>query len=175
MKKLILSVAMMSAVLAGSQAYAQEQEHKDSEKGYVTGSFESNSNYYVKDSKTGAEYPDDHFGSNNYLKLDYYRGKFSAGIQAEGYLPAIVGHPENLNKVRPTNFYASWTDESFSITAGSFYDQFGSGLLLRAWEDRALGINNALLGARFTYNYQNYIRFKAIWGQPRFGMGYTST
>ena len=28
MKKLILSVAMMSAVLAGSQAYAQEQEHK---------------------------------------------------------------------------------------------------------------------------------------------------
>ena len=37
MKKLILSVAMMSAVLAGSQAYAQEQEHKDSEKGYVTG------------------------------------------------------------------------------------------------------------------------------------------
>lgn len=88
MKKLILSVAMMSAVLAGSQAYAQEQEHKDSEKGYVTGSFESNSNYYVKDSKTGAEYPDDHFGSNNYLKLDYYRGKFSAGIQAEGYLPA---------------------------------------------------------------------------------------
>ena len=175
MKKLILSVAMMSAVLAGSQAYAQEQEHKDSEKGYVTGSFESNSNYYVKDSKTGAEYPDDHFGSNNYLKLDYYRGKFSAGIQAEGYLPAIVGHPENLNKVRPTNFYASWTDDSFSITAGSFYDQFGSGLLLRAWEDRALGINNALLGARFTYNYQNYIRFKAIWGQPRFGMGYTST
>ena len=53
MKKLILSVAMMSAVLAGSQAYAQEQEHKDSEKGYVTGSFESNSNYYVKDSKEG--------------------------------------------------------------------------------------------------------------------------
>ena len=52
MKKLILSVAMMSAVLAGSQAYAQEQEHKDSEKGYVTGSFESNSNYYVIDSNT---------------------------------------------------------------------------------------------------------------------------
>src|SRR5699024_4524678 len=68
--------------------------------------------------------------------------------------------------------YASWVDDSFSITAGSFYEQFGSGLLFRAWEDRALGINNSLMGARFTYNYKNYVALKAIWGTPRFGMEY---
>ena len=173
MRKYALAAMMISAAFSMIPAIAQE--HKEKDKGFLTGSFESNSNYYVKDSKTGAEYPDDHFGSNNYLKLDYYNGKFSAGIQAEGYLPAIVGHPDNLNKVRPTNFYAAWTDDSFSITAGSFYEQFGSGLLFRAWEDRALGINNALLGARFTYHYKDYLRFKAIWGQPRFGMEYSST
>lgn len=175
MRTLVLGAVLLSATMS-TAVFAQDgQENKDDRKGYLTGSFESNSNYYVKDSKTGAEYPDDHFGSNNYLKLDYYRGKFSAGIQAEGYLPAIVGHPENLNKVRPVNFYASWTDDSFSVTAGTFYDQFGSGLLFRTWEDRALGINNALLGARFTYNYKNFLRIKAIWGQPRFGMDFAST
>ena len=55
-------------------------------KGHLTGGLESNSIYYVKDSKlkdAGSVYPDDHFGSNNYLKLDYTQGKFSAGIQLE--------------------------------------------------------------------------------------------
>lgn len=65
------------------------------DKGRLTGGLESNSIYYVKDSKLkdgSSVYPDDHFGSNNYLKLDYTKGKFAAGIQLEGYLPALQGY-----------------------------------------------------------------------------------
>ena len=52
--------------LASTLTYAQQ----DNKKGYLTGSFETNTIYYKDDSKTKAESPEDHFGSNNYLKLD---------------------------------------------------------------------------------------------------------
>ena len=61
--------------LASTLTYAQQ----DNKKGYLTGSFETNTIYYKDDSKTKAESPEDHFGSNNYLKLDYYQGKFAVG------------------------------------------------------------------------------------------------
>ena len=100
-----------------------------------TGSFETNTIYYKDDSKTEAESPEDHFGSNNYLKLDYYQGKFAVGVQLEAYEPVLVGYPAELEKAKLTNYYVSWADKDFSVTAGTFYEQFGSGLLFRSWED----------------------------------------
>ena len=61
------------------------------------------------------------------------------------------------------------------MTAGTFYDQFGSGLLFRAWEDRTLGMNNAVMGARVTYNYKGIVSVKALWGLPRMGMEFSDT
>ena len=161
MKKLLLTISVVFLALSIS---AQD-------KGYLTGSFETNTNVYHDDDVTKAIAPEGNFGSNNYLKLDYHKGGFAAGIQMEGYLPAAVGYPDELSGFDLSNIYAQWQDEDFSITAGTFYDQFGSGLLFRSWEDRALGLNNAVLGARFTYNFQDILAFKAMWGLPRFGMG----
>ena len=157
--------------LTSTLTYAQE----DNKKGYLTGSFETNTIYYKDDSKTKAESPEDHFGSNNYLKLDYYQGKFAVGVQLEAYEPVLVGYPAELEKAKLTNYYVSWADKDFSVTAGTFYEQFGSGLLFRSWEDRMLGLNNAVMGARFTYNYKNIVGLKAIWGTPRFGMDFSDT
>lgn len=170
------SLILASALTAVCGLQAQETG-----KGYLTGSFETNDIYYIDDEKTGAEAPNGRFGSNNYLKMDYYRGKFSAGVQLEAYLPRQLGYPDELgltsgsDKAKLTNYYVSWQDENFGITAGTFYDQFGSGLLFRSWEDRALGMNNAVMGARFTYNYRNIVGVKAIWGMPRFGMKFSET
>ena len=38
------------------------------------------------------------------------------------------------------------------ITAGYFYDQIGSGIIFRAYEERALGIDNALAGLKLDYD-----------------------
>ena len=146
MKKLFLLAA---GLMVCGIALAQESEKS---KGYLTGSFDSNSIYYMDDEATKVLAPDDHFGSNNYLKLDYYKGKFSAGVQLEAYLPVLLGFPTEMEKAKLTNYYVQWADEDFNITAGTFYDQFGSGLLFRSWEDRMLGLNNALMGARFAYH-----------------------
>lgn len=174
--KLIPFVAF-SLVAGAGFAQNQEEAPERDKKGFLTGSFETNTFYYVKDTKptNGQDKtPVDRFGSNNYLKVDYVREKFTAGIQLESYLPAAYGYEgaANYHGTKLTNIYASWVDDSFSITAGSFYEQFGSGLLFRAWEDRALGTNNALMGARFTYNFKKFVAVKAIWGTPRLGMEY---
>lgn len=171
MKK--LTILFVLSLLSVS-AFAEQRENEKT-KGRLTGSFETNSIFYVEDAKSGAITPQDNFGSNNYLKLDYYHGKFSAGIQGEAYMPVLQGYPTDLTKVALTNYYAQWVDDSFSVTAGTFYEQFGSGLLFRAYEDRTLGMNNALTGARFTYNYKDIVALKAIWGMPRLGMKFTDT
>lgn len=143
--------------------------------GYLTGSFETNTNLYQEDNLTSAKVPDGNFGSNNYLKLDYYDSKFSAGLQLEAYEPVLLGYSADLKGAALTNLYVSWKDEGFSATAGTFYDQFGSGLLFRSWEDRAIGLNNALMGARVSYSFDDIVAVKALWGMPRFGMKPSAT
>lgn len=170
MHKVKSGMLALAAIISVTTTVAQ-----DTKKGYLTGSFETNTIYYQDDSKSKAEAPDDSFGSNNYLKLDYYKGKFALGVQLEAYEPALLGYPSELEKAKLTNYYVTWADKDFSVTAGTFYDQFGSGLLFRSWEDRMLGLNNAVMGARFTYHYKNILGVKAIWGAPRFGMDFSDT
>ena len=85
MRKTIVSLV---ALLAASSAFAQHD-------GYVTGSIESNSIQYAQDEATGAVLPKDHFGSNNYAKVDAFWGNFSAGFQIEGYMPVLQGFPRS--------------------------------------------------------------------------------
>lgn len=108
--------------------------------GHLSGSFETNTIYYVEDSKTGAVVPHNSYGSNNFLKLDYQLGRFSAGVQLEYYPHPLVGTPmqgyeyvmEGFSINNLTEKYISWTDRNYSVTVGDFYEQFGSGLILRA-------------------------------------------
>lgn len=167
--------AVAAALMLSAAAFAEEGDKKERSQGYVTGGFETNTNVYLKDDKTLATVPDGHFGSNNYLKVDYYNKRFSAGVQLEAYAPVAVGFPNILEKAALTNYYVSWTDKDFSVTAGTFYEQFGSGLLFRSWEDRALGLNNAVMGARVAYNFRDIVSVKALWGMPRFGMKFSDT
>lgn len=167
-----LTLAAMLTLPGGAPLLADEGDRNRTERprGYVTGSFETNTNWYADDAITSATVPDGHFGSNNYLKLDYYGGRFTAGVQLEAYAPVLVGYPSDLKGAALTNYYVNWKDGGFSLTAGTFYDQFGSGLLFRSWEDRALGINNAVMGARIEYRYNDILAVKALWGMPRYGM-----
>lgn len=151
--------------------------------GHLSGSFETNTIYYVEDSLLGAVVPHNSYGSNNFLKLDYQLGRFSAGVQLEYYPHPLVGTPmqgyeyvmEGFSINNLTEKYISWTDRNYSVTVGDFYEQFGSGLILRAWEDRALGFNNSLGGARVTFNIKDIVEGKVLYAFPRFNLGYLST
>ena len=115
--------------------------------GRITGAVESHSIWY-----TGGA-----LRSNNYLKLDYLNGRFSAGVQAEYYPDPLLGYDVNLKGIGLPWKYLAWTDKCWAITVGDFYEQLGTGILLRSWEDRTLGWNNSLGGTRVRYQTPNEV------------------
>lgn len=139
--------------------------------------FESNSQYYVDDDKVklDEEEAKNRFRSNNYLKLDYTKNYFEVGVQLEGYLPkALLNYSPDLDKFNIGTVYARYNnyEKGVDVTAGHFYEQFGSGLVLRTWEDRALGINNAIFGGRLKLRLGEATQVTLLGGKQRIGMGF---
>lgn len=135
--------------------------------GRLTGSFDSYTQFYQSDQKINAILPQDKVGSNNYFKLDYQSGVFSAGLQYESYAPSIAGYPYSINQSKLINRYFKYAPKDFSIQVGDIYDQFGSGLVFRAWENQEIGINNAIEGVRVTVTPAPFVSVKALYGRQR--------
>lgn len=64
--------------------------------------------------------------------------------------------------------WATANYKGYQLTVGDFYEQFGSGFILRAYQERSLGIDGALRGARFKMNPVNGFYFTALAGKQRF-------
>ena len=162
----ITTILCGACLLSGTMAYAQEPARH----GQLSGSYETNTIWYYPDEtiyNSTNRFPEDRLGSNNYLKLDYSLGKFSAGVQGEFYAPVLQGYPEQYKGAKFTNKFVGWTDDNFFITVGDFYDQYGSGLIFRSYEDRALGINTAVEGVKAGMNFGNTFAIRAMLGRPR--------
>lgn len=172
MKKLLYA----SCFLALTPLWGQDNQ------GYLYGGYESNSQWLLDDTELklsdtdpGFLAPEDAFRSNNYLQLNYNIGDFTAGVQYESYLPsALLGYsPTFDNNNGIAYYYLNAKLQDLDITAGYFYEQFGSGLILRSWEDRQLGINSAIQGARVKFAVNSYVSFTALVGQQRNGFELT--
>ncbi len=111
------------ALLCSATISAQESQPNW---GQLSGSLESNSIYYIEDQLSGAVAPYA-IGSNNYLKLNYSLGRFSAGMQAEYYPNVLQGFQSEFQGFGVPMKFVEWNDNHFSITAGDYYEQFGSG------------------------------------------------
>ncbi|GIZ14932.1 DUF6029 family protein [Capnocytophaga catalasegens] len=139
--------------------------------------FESNAQYYIDDHKIKLveEEAMHRFRSNSYLKIEQRLKDFEFGLQAESYAPkALLHYNPNLERTHLGIIYTRYNNPNKGVdfTVGHFYEQFGSGLSLRFWEDRALGINNALFGGRFKWNFRNVFDVKLLGGKQRIGMGF---
>ncbi len=166
----------LSAV--GALAVIESQAQVKLGNGQLSGSFETSTIYYVDDKGLDASIPEDHFGSNNYLKLDYTNGRFSAGVQADAYLPALYGYDIGIygnKQFYLSSKYVSWQDRNYGFLVGDIFDQFGNGLIYRSFEDRQLGFNNAIEGVQARYNFNNYVNLKAMYGRPRLYTDYASS
>lgn len=145
--------------------YAQENKF-----GKIFGGLESNSQWYLNDKGQQTVHPEDPLRSNNYLFLNYNLNKWSAGLQVESYEKnALLNYNPKYKGTNVATYFVNYKDKTFDLTAGYFYEQFGSGLILRSWEDRALGINNALRGVRAIIRPTNYLSFTTLYGQQRTG------
>ena len=170
LKRFTLAAGLLA--LTAAAAFAQNED-----RGSFSAGLETNTTYYFNDEKAGAIAPDGRMGSNNYLKMDYTWRGFYAGMQLESYLPPLLGYFSAIGSQADMftryDIYAGYSGNGWDVRLGSLYEQFGSGLLFRTYEDRTLGINNALQGVKVGYTFGDFLTVKAIYGRTRDVQEYT--
>jgi hypothetical protein len=166
MKKIFTALFFLSLF---TNSFAQFS--KVLEKSQVHGSFEVDGMYYLPDNKMGITdslINGRNFAMNGFGEIIYTLGKFSAGIRYEAYLPPIAGFDNRLEGQGLPYMWASYATDRFSITVGSFYEQFGNGLVLRTYQEWTLGYDNALNGAKVQFEPVDGIILKGVYGVQRF-------
>lgn len=171
----MMKVANLLVLVCCSVFLSHPADGQDAGYGVLSGGFETNTVYYLKDNKTGAIRPDDRFGSNNYLNLDYRWRKFAIGVLFEAYVPVLQGFAGGLEGCDLVGRYVAFEDRDLNIRVGDFYEQFGSGMIFRAYEERSLGLNTSVEGVRLFYSFRDKVRIKGIYGRPRRFMEHASS
>ena len=118
------------------------------ELGEIHGNFQEDAQYYIPDSLIGAPDVPEQMLSNGFANLIYTRGKFSAGVRYESYLNALQGFDARYQGNGIQYRFATYKSDMLEVTVGNFYQQFGNGFVLRSYEERGLGFDNALDGIR---------------------------
>lgn len=140
----------------------------DGDQGNVTGNFSMIWQSYSEDSLIGAQVPPERTGFNAWGNLIYNKGGFSAGLRYESYLNPLLGYPGRFKGTGIGYRFAQYKTDMFDVTIGNFYDQFGSGLIFRSYEERYLGLDNAMDGVRLILRPINGVQVKGIYGKQRF-------
>jgi len=134
----------------------------------ITGNTETNFQYLMSDTLIGAIQPSEKSTLNSYTNVNYSYKKFRAGARFESYLPHTLGYPDRFSGSGIGYKYISYTNKMIDVTLGNFYEQFGSGMLFRSYEARALGVDNALDGVKLVFTPVPGAVIKTVYGSPRF-------
>jgi len=137
------------------------------DRGNFSGNMETTFQYLNTDSLIGATQPPSKGLLNSYMNVFYTHGNFKAGARFESYLPRIQGYPKEFDGTGIGMRYIGYENKFIDVTLGTFYEQFGSGLALRIYEDRALGYDNMLDGVKVKLTPFKGITLKGVYGYQR--------
>jgi hypothetical protein len=128
------------------------------DKGVISGDFQGIASVFDIDSRIGADqspqYLSQMSSAEAWLFLNYQIKGFKVAARFDLF--------NNSNLLNPTGSYSNqglgfWQVSKkinkLDMTVGSFYEQFGSGLIFRAYEQRLLGIDYAMQGVRMKYHF----------------------
>ncbi|MFN0013868.1 MAG: DUF6029 family protein [Saprospiraceae bacterium] len=138
----------------------------------LTGNFQTNANFFITDAKIGAsgtpQYDNQKFGTESWLALNYSNWGFDMGLRFDVF--------NNSNLLNPTGsftgegigrWYIHKEINDFDLAGGYLYDQIGSGIIFRAYEERSLMIDNALFGVKVGYKINDNWKIKAFAGRQK--------
>jgi len=168
MNKSIATIALGSIWIFFS-GISSAQTSTDPVPGIVSGNVSILFQSYQEDSLIGAVVPASKSGFNAFSNINYNQGNFSAGLRYESYLNSVLGFPGRFKGSGLGYRYARWTDneKGVDITIGNFYEQFGNGIILRSYEARNLGLDNAMDGVRLILNPFKPLTLKMVFGKQR--------
>lgn len=143
-------------------AYSQS-----SDGGRFSGSFQVEAQTYKADSLMEAKKVNEQILSNGFLNLNYTNGGLAIGARYEYYLNPLQGIDVKYKGQGIPYRYVSYSNDFVEVTAGNYYEQFGSGMIFRSYEEKALGIDNAMDGAKFKLRPMQGIEIVGVWGTQR--------
>ena len=135
----------------------------------VTGSVQSDIIIPQEDKAINARDYDEWALTNTYADVSLTSEHIDAGARFE-----FVKHPlpsfykeDGFKGWGVPNIYVKAHFKSWDLTLGNFYEQFGSGFILRTYEERTLGIDNSLLGGRLVVRPVKGVTAKVLAGKQR--------
>lgn len=176
MKHLLYYAGSCLIFLSTANVFAQEDKP---DLGSIHGNVQLDGQYYREDSLINAIPPPEQMGLMGFANLIYTRGNFTAGLRFETYTPALLGYPASPDLPwTGTGIgyrFAQYNQGMFDVTIGNFYEQFGSGMVFRTFEERGLGIDNAMDGFRLRFTPHHSTTITGIYGRQRrhFDNGFT--
>lgn len=166
MKLTILPLAFLAALSAQAQSIGQNQDN-EWKKWRITGSIQSDVLVPQDDETIGTEKTDDPVLTNTYVQLGAVNKYIEAGARLEFTEYPLPGFEKDFKGWGVPFYYVKGNYKGVELTGGTFYEQFGSGLILRTYEERALGVDNSLRGGRVVVDAIKGVRLKALAGQQR--------
>ena len=161
MKKYLPLLA--AAILTALPAAAQEEDGGVS----LKGSIQSDVLIPQEDQKIGTGTYKDWGLTNTYVDLQLLNKYVSAGARFEYLDHPLPGFEKDFQGWGVPHIYVTGRLKHAELTLGDYYEQFGSGFILRTYEERSLGIDNSLRGARLTLKPVKGVTLKALAGQQR--------
>jgi hypothetical protein len=168
MQRIIASALTLAVFLTNSALLWGQEEGRP--RGQLHGNFQTNVQYYLRDSTIdplGEAYPDERLLAAGFLNLTYTQGDFMAGIRYENYQNNLIGLPEGFRGQGIPYRFIRYKRDGLDVTVGNYYEQFGSGLVFRTYEERGLGLDNAMDGLRLIYEVKPGLNVKALVGRQR--------
>ncbi len=154
---------LLLAVLMPCLVHAQD----DNRKVVVSGSVQSDILFPEEDTDIGAFKDDDKVKTNTYVDLKAQSQYVDAGARFEYLDHPLPGYENDFKGWGIRHYYLKGKLRNVELTLGSFYEQFGSGFILRTYEERSLGIDNSLLGGRLVVRPVKGMTLKALSGVQR--------
>lgn len=133
----------------------------------VHGSVQADMLFPEEDAVIGTEKYSEKLLGNGYASAGLFSKYLDAGLRVEYLQHPLPGFDSDFKGWGVGNFYVNGKYKGFALTGGDFYEQFGSGLILRTYEDRPLGIDNAIRGGRLKISAINGLRLTALAGTQR--------
>ena len=114
----------------------------------ISGSLQANGNFYIRDSAIGAanipQYDRQLVGADAWLTLNYNKSGYDIGVRFDVFQNSQLLNPrESYSASGIGRFYVKKRVDNLSIYAGYIYDQVGSGIIFRSYENRPLGIDRS--------------------------------
>lgn len=135
--------------------------------GQLHGYFEANGQYYREDTLIGAPDVPESFLNNNFLNLIYNNQDVEVGLRIESYQNPLLGFDRRFQGQGIPYRYVTYRSDLIDVTAGNFYEQFGTGMILRIFEERNLGIDNTIEGVRFKFRPFQGFELTGLYGRGR--------